>query len=132
MKVLFDHNLSPRLARCLQALMGEDYQILALRDKFPMDITDVDLIQTLSKEGKWVFVSGDRRITRNKSEKSVFKTSKLIGMFLSSGLYKAPVLKQAERIIALWGTIETVSSSVSGGAMFELPMKSLKLGPIRE
>ncbi|KSV87127.1 hypothetical protein N181_19565 [Sinorhizobium fredii USDA 205] len=34
MKVLFDHNLSPRLARGLQALMGDEHEIVALRDKF--------------------------------------------------------------------------------------------------
>jgi predicted nuclease of predicted toxin-antitoxin system len=131
-KAIFDHNLSPRLARSLQALMGDRYEIVALRDKYPVDIKDIDLINRLSLEGTWVFVSGDRRITRNKAEKAVFRSSKLIGMFLSSGLYKAPVRKQAERLIGLWETIETVSKSVSGGAMFEIPMKSQKLGTIRD
>jgi hypothetical protein len=130
-KVLFDHNLSPRIARAFQALMGDGYEIVALKDKFRSDIKDVDLIAELSREGAWVFVSGDRRITRNRAEKNAFQSSKIIGMFLSSGLYKAPVLKQAERLIALWPTIETISKNVSGGAMFELPMKSTKLSPLK-
>lgn len=50
---------------------------------------------------------------------------------MSSGLYKAPVLKQAERLIALWPVIQTVAGNVSGGAMFELPMKSSKLSPLK-
>ena len=131
MKVLFDNNLSPRLARALQALMGEGYEIVALKEKFRADIKDVDLIAELSRQGGWIFISGDRRITRNRAEKMAFQSSKIIGMFLSSGLYKSPVMKQAERLIALWPTIETVSRNVSGGAMFELPMKSTKLAPLK-
>ncbi|WP_075292161.1 DUF5615 family PIN-like protein [Pararhizobium arenae] len=131
MKVLFDHNLSPRLARSLQALFPDEHEIVALKDKFPPTIKDVDLIAELSKQGGWVLISGDRRITRSKAEKRAFHNSKVIGMFLSAGLYKAPVLKQAERLIALWPVIETVAGSVSGGAMFELPMKSTKLGPLK-
>lgn len=111
--------------------MGDGYEIVALKDKFPPDIKDVDLIAELSREGAWVFISGDRRITRNRAEKNAFQSSKIIGMFRSSGLYKAPVMKQAERLIALWPTIETISKNVSGGAMFELPMKSTKLSPLK-
>jgi hypothetical protein len=131
-KAIFDHNLSPRLARALQALVGDGHTIIALKDKFPPDIKDVDLIGQLSADGTWVFISGDRRITRNKAERTVFRASKLIGMFLSKGLYKSPVLRQAERLISLWTTIETVASKVSGGSMFELPMKSQKLNPIKD
>lgn len=131
MKVLFDHNLSPRIARALQALMGDGYEIVALKDKFPANIKDVDLIAALSGEGGWVLISGDRRITRNRAEKTAFQSSKIIGMFLSPGLYKSPVMKQAERLIALWPTIETVSKNVSGGSMFELPVKSNKLSSLK-
>ncbi|TCA28416.1 hypothetical protein E0H70_21095 [Rhizobium leguminosarum bv. viciae] len=131
MKVIFDHNLSPRLARSLQALMGDDHEIVALRDRFPPNIKDVDLIAELSKQGDWIFISGDRRITRNRAEKIAFQGSKLVGMFLSSGLHKSTVLKQAERLISLWPVIETVAANVSGGAMFELPMKSSKLSPLK-
>lgn len=111
--------------------MGSDYEIVALKDKFPANIKDVDLIAELSREGGWIFISGDRRITRNRAEKVAFQSSKIIGMFLSSGLCKAPVLKQAERLIALWPTIELVSRNVSGGSMFELPIKSTKLSPLK-
>lgn len=111
--------------------MGDEHKIVALRDKFKPTIKDVDLIAELSKQGTWIFISGDRRITRNRAEKNAFQSSKLVGMFLSSGLYKSTVLKQAERLIALWPAIETVSENVSGGAMFELPMKSGKLSPFK-
>ena len=72
-------------------------------------------------------LSGDRRITRNRAEYHVFRSSNLIGLFLSEGLYKAPVAKQMERLLALWPTIESVCSTVQGGAMFELPVRSTRL-----
>ncbi|MBA8901244.1 hypothetical protein [Phyllobacterium sp. P30BS-XVII] len=131
MKVLFDHNLPPRLARGLQILLGEQYKIVALRDRFEPNIKDIDLIKALGAQGGWVLISADRRITRNKAEKSAFQSSRIIGMFLSQGLYKAPMLKQAERLIALWPVIETTASTMKGGSMFELPMKSYKLSPLR-
>lgn len=131
MKALFDHNLPPRLARCLQALMGDGHEIVALRDKFPPNITDIDLITQLSRESGWVFISGDRRITRNKAEKNVFRSSNVIGMFLSAGLYKANIYIKAQRLIALWPAIEKVAATVNGGAMFELPIKTTKLSQIR-
>ena len=43
MKLLVDHNLSPRIARCLQALF-EEHEIVALRDKFPPNTDDADWI----------------------------------------------------------------------------------------
>jgi hypothetical protein len=130
-KVLFDNNLSPRLARCLQALMGDEHEIVALRDRFPMNTKDIDLIAELSRQGGWIMISGDRRITRNKAERQAFQNSRIIGMFLSPGLYKAPILKQAERLIALWPSIEKVAAGVTGGSMFELPMTSLKISSLK-
>lgn len=111
--------------------MGDEHEIVALKDKFPPTIKDVELIAELAKQGGWILISGDRRITRNKAEKRAFQNSRIVGMFLSAGLYKAPVLKQAERLIALWPAIETVASNVSGGSMFELPMKSSKLAVLK-
>ena len=63
-----------------------------------------------------------RRITRNRAEYQAFRQSRLIGFFLSKGLYKAKVAKQMERLFALWENVTTLANSVEGGAMFELPM----------
>jgi hypothetical protein len=49
LKLLLDHNLSPRLAKALDALFVE-HQILALRDKFSADVTDIEWIAGLDRE----------------------------------------------------------------------------------
>lgn len=124
MRVLVDENLSPALARALQALFQGQHEIIHLRAKFGKGVKDVDWITTLSSEGRWVVLSGDRRITRNELEYQAFRNSRLVGFFLSKGLYKAKVTKQMERILFLWETIEKQATIVAGGAMFQLPMRS--------
>ena len=131
MKVFFDHNISPAMARALRELFRKDHEITFLAEKFSRDIRDIDWITTLSREGQWVVISGDRRITRNRAEYQVFRNSNLIGLFLSQGLYKASVAKQTERLLALWPNIVSVCSTVQGGAVFELPLRSTRLRQLK-
>jgi PIN like domain len=128
--VLFDHNISFRIARALNELFDQ-HTIIALSEKFAKNTPDTIWIPELSKDGHWVVISGDRRITRNQAEYNAFRNSRLIGFFLSKGLGKAPVTKQAERLLALWPTIETLATTVGHGAMFELPMKSSRVDQLR-
>jgi PIN like domain len=122
-KVLFDHNLSPKMARAFSELFKGEHEIVSLREKFSTRATDLQWIGALSLEDRWVVISGDRRITRNRAEYNAFRASRLIGFFLSKGLYKSPVTKQTERILAQWESIERQFQSVQGGALFELQMK---------
>jgi len=130
-RFFFDHNMSPAMARAFAQLFLRQHEVTFLAERFRRDVTDVEWISELSREGQWVVLSGDRRITRNHAEYQTFRNSNLIGLFLSHGLYKAPVTKQMERILALWPTIETVCRTVQGGAMFEIPIKSTKLRQLK-
>lgn len=130
MKVLVDENLPPALARSLNALFAGKHEIIHVRERYGPGVKDIQWITELSAEGRWIVISGDRRITRNKTEYNAFRNSHLVGFFLSKGLYKSPLIKQMERILALWQTIETQSALVQGGAMFELPMTSTRIKQI--
>ncbi|MBY5698481.1 DUF5615 family PIN-like protein [Rhizobium leguminosarum] len=127
MKVLVDENLPPALARSLNALFAGKHEVIHIRDRFGPGVKDVEWIGQLSSEGRWIVISGDRRITRNKAEYNAFRNSNLVGFFLSKGLYKSPIVKQMERILALWQTVEMQAAIVQGGAMFELPMTSTRI-----
>ena len=100
MKIVVDENLPPALARALQAIflqaifVAEHDEIIYLRDRFGPRVTDLEWIETLSRESRWVIISGDRRITRNKAEYNAFRASTLIGFFLSAGLNKAKLTKK--------------------------------------
>jgi hypothetical protein len=130
-RVLVDEHLSPALARALRELFADQHDVVHLREKFGQGVKDEQWIKALSNEGRWIVISADRRITRSKLEAQAFRTSTLIGFFLSRGLYKSPIVKQTERILALWDTIEKQAGLVQGGAMFELPVKSTKLRQLR-
>jgi hypothetical protein len=131
-KVLLDHNLSPRLARALNELFGADHQVVSLRDKFPPDTPDVKWITTLSDEGGWAVISGDRAISRTKAEYQAFRSSKIVGFFLSRSLQKANVQQQMARLLVLWESMETLMKGARGGSMFELLMKSTKIKRLKE
>jgi hypothetical protein len=131
-KVLLDHNLSPRLARALNALFGGDHEVVSLRDKFPPDTPDVKWITELSAEGGWMVISGDRAISRTRAEYEAFRSSKLTGFFLSRGLQKASVQQQMARLLVLWEAMEELANSGKGGWMYELPVKSTKIKKLKD
>jgi hypothetical protein len=118
-------------SKSLAALFLGRHRVVHVRELFGPGTTDLHWIQRLDQEGSWIVISGDRRITRNKAEYHAFSSSRLIGFFLSKGLQKAPVIKQMERLCALWPTIETAAGVVAGGAMFELPMTSTRLRQLK-
>lgn len=124
MKVFFDHNLSHALPEALQAVFSNEHEIVALEKKFPRTITDIDWITALNQEGHWIVISGDLRITRNRAERLVFQSSKLTGFFMAPALKKARVLKQLERLCALWDNIITLAGAAAPGALYELPIKT--------
>lgn len=124
---MIDENLPPAMAKALAALFVGQHQVDHILLRFGAGVKDLEWISTLSKEGRWIIISGDRRITRVHAEYQAFRSSRLVGFFLSKGLYKAKLTKQVERILALWDVIERQSGMIEGGAMFELPMKSTKL-----
>ena len=129
MKVFFDHNMSPAMARALRELFKQEHEIATLAEKFRPDTPDVESIEELNREGRWVVfpaIAGSPEIVLN-----ITHSSNLIGFFLASGLHKAPVIKQMERILALWPAILTVPSTVQGGAMYELPMKGTRLRQLK-
>lgn len=132
MRVALDENLSPKLARALAALFEGEHEVIHIRLRFGAGLRDVQWISELSGQGRWSIVSADRRITKVKAERQAFLSSNLVGFFMSAGLSKAPVIRQMERLLALWPVIEQQEKLVEGGAMFELPgttnrLKQLKL-----
>ena len=127
MKILVDHNLSPKLARSLNAIFEGKHEIIALKEKFPITVTDVEWMTALNKEGNWVVLSGDRKITRNAAEKAVFRSSKMIGFFMAQSLFRDKPHIQLARILLIWQKIENIVSSVSDGGTYELTQTKIKM-----
>ena len=131
MKVFFDHNMSPALARAVRELFRDRHEITMLGERFRRSVPDVEWITELSREGRWLVLSEDRRITRNHAEYTAFRASRLVGIFMAKAVHKAPVVKKMERILAVWASLEALSETVEGGAMFELPIKGVRLRQLK-
>jgi predicted nuclease of predicted toxin-antitoxin system len=127
-KVIIDENLPPALAKALDALFAGEHEVVHLRAKFGPSVSDVEWISQLSAEGRWVVISGDARITRNRAERAAFRNSRLIGFFLAAALNKSKTTKQMQRLLERWDDIEATVGLIAGGAMYELPIK----GKIRQ
>ena len=61
MKLPIDNNLPPRLARSLNILFV-DHEVVALREKFQTDATDIDWVTALDREGGWAVLTRDLHI----------------------------------------------------------------------
>ena len=125
MKVVLDENLSPALARALNALFAGEHDVRHLRDMFGPSVKDEEWIAKLSGEGRWVVISGDSRIAKRKSEQLAFRRSRPVGFFFAPALNAAKVTKQMQRLLAMWDAIDGISGRIAGGAMYELPMSGL-------
>lgn len=122
MKLLLDHNLSPRLAVALDALFVE-HQIVALRDKFSADSTDVDWITALDREGGWAVLTRDIRIRQRPHERVALDRSRIVYFFLGGAWRKFTVEETAVRLIRLIPKMAAQTDLADRGR-FELPINA--------
>lgn len=123
MKALFDNNLAPRIARGIHEIV-EMYgdEAVPLRDKFPENISDVDLISLLDAEGGWALISEDRRITRNRAEREALRQASIVGFFLMPAWRKSDSLQKAAGLLQAWPKMKTQFELVEPGSAFLLPI----------
>ena len=125
MKLLFDNNLSPRVARAINELLkGEGGQAAALRDKFDAATPDIEWITALAEEGGWSVVSGDQRITKNRAERAAWMKTSLVGFFLEPALLALDPISQTSRLLLWVPVLERQLSVIKGPALFALPLRS--------
>lgn len=121
-KVLFDHNMPPLIARALHEIISVDgHEAHALRDFFPIDITDIDLYQKLGKSGEWVVISKDVAQARRAPERAAILKSGVVAIFLAPSVEKLPVHQQAATILWQWDAIARQRMTQENG-LFLLPI----------
>jgi hypothetical protein len=132
LRLLVDHNLSPRIAHCLRALFVGEHEIVALRDRFPNDPTDLEWITALSEEGGWAVVTKDLRISTRPHERAALDRSRIVYFFLSGSWRKYSVEETAARLIRLTPKMAAQTELAERGR-FELPINpGSKLRPQRD
>jgi hypothetical protein len=131
LKLLLDNNLSPRIARALQALF-EEHEILALRDRFSEGAADVSWITKLDVETGWAVLTRDLRIRTRPEERAVLDRTKIVFFFLGGAWRKFTVEETAARLIRLIPKVATQTDRADRGR-FELPINAgSKFRPYRD
>jgi hypothetical protein len=125
-KILTDHNISPKVARVLNALIedGHGSYVVPLRERFLPTTPDVEWIVQLGREGGWSVISADLHIHKNKAERAAWMQTDLVGYFLEPGLASLRPAEQAARLLLRLDALEMQSRLVSGPAMFSIPLRN--------
>lgn len=131
MKLLLDNNLPPALAHALSALCEPENEVVALRDKSPENVEDVDYFGALKSEGNWAVVSGDRKITRVPHERAAWRESGLTVFFLERGWSKLRYWDICWRLVRWWPTILVHAQTTEAGISYLVPITSTKLRVLR-
>ncbi|MCC5991022.1 MAG: hypothetical protein JJT99_00720 [Rhodobacteraceae bacterium] len=121
-KVLFDHNMPPVIARAVHTIVSIDgHSAYALRDRFPVDIKDVDLYRQLGQGGDWIVISKDVTQAKRPPERAAILTSGVVAIFLSPSVEKLAISQQAATILWQWGAIVRQRATQANG-LFVLPI----------
>ncbi len=130
MRVFFDNCTSPVLAGALNALLEPDggsarHITLMNDDRFGGRTKDVDWIDglALDRPADWIVITADDTTRKNRAERLAWKRSGLKGFVLARAFQKTPVNQCAAVILWRWPEMEELARAVTGGTLFELPIK---------
>lgn len=113
MTYFFDNNISFRFAEMLRALLVD---IVALREKFPEDIKDPELLKKL-KGTDYVFISSEKRMKHKPVEAVLLKDAGITSLFLGPFWSRLGFWKQAEWLVRRWELIDAFARSANKGTI---------------
>lgn len=131
MKFFVDCCISPKLAKALHTIAdSQGCKIYHLTDRFPKDVKDVDWITSLAKEGGWIIVSGDPRITRGKAERKAWEESGLTAFFFGGGFADKNIWVQATELFSWWPHVMQACKENHNACGYMMPFKGKNLQQI--
>jgi PIN like domain len=105
---------------------------VALRDKFPENIADIDWILELDRDGGWGVLTKDLRIRQRPHERATLDRSRVVYFFLAGAWTKFTVEETAARLIRLIPKMAAQTDLADRGR-FDLPINAgSKLRPHRD
>lgn len=124
MNFFLDNCLPPSWAPALTALAkGDGHLVEHLRDRFQPNVQDVVWIPELAKQGEYVIVSGDERITKNPHERLIWKQAKLTAFFLAKGWAHQKMWEKTWMFVRWFPELAKAARLVAPGAGFLVPVQ---------
>ena len=121
-KVLFDHNMPPAIARALNEVISLDgHAAYALRDKFPVNITDIQYFGQLGSEADWIVISKDLANARRGPERQAILKSGVLAFYLAKSVQKQSITEQSATILWQWDRLVQQRRNNANG-LFQLPI----------
>lgn len=125
MKFILDNNISPHIAHGINKFCAhEGHEVIALRDKFKENTSDLEWLSTLKKEGNWVIISHDR-FAKNNLEKEAFYRGDSLAFILKKGWSGLKYWEKAAKIVKIWPAVVNQANLVDSG-VFEIPVNGGK------
>lgn len=118
MRFFFDNNLSPRLARSLNALVEPEHQVVHLKDRFAANTADEVWMRSLASEPNWVIVSGDLCIRRNPHEIKAWQEAGHTTFFLKKGWISLQFWDQAWKFAKVFPEMLIAAERARKGSAF--------------
>ncbi len=75
-----------------------------------------------ASDDRWIVVTGDGRIAKNKPERHAFRAAGLFGFVLAPAYQRTPVHQIASLLLWRWPEMEKLTALVGGPALYELPI----------
>lgn len=133
MKFFLDNNISHRLAAALLSLEyrveRENWTIKHLRDLFEPQTEDIAWLEALGREGEWIVISGDIRISRNPTERAAWRESGLTAFFFASQYPEKNIWTQVTHFLHWWPEITREAREhreAPEGSGYVIPMQGKK------
>jgi len=126
--VFFDNNLPPVYAQTLHGfLMHQGHAAVHIADFEDLPngrkSTDLEWIDALrASPDTWIFVTGDRRLVRNRAERRAQQSAGLHGFILAAAFQKLPFNKAAAMIVWKWPDIARVVELLRPPSIHEIPV----------
>ncbi len=122
MRLFFDNNLSPKLARSLDVLVQPEHRVVHLKERFAAHTADEVWMRALAAEPDWVIVSGDLQIRKNPHEIKAWQEAGHTTFFLKKGWIDLPFWDQAWKFAKVFpDLIATAERARKGRAFFITP-----------
>jgi len=128
-RLFFDNNLSPRIARGLHALTQPDHQVVHLKERFAANTPDVVWMRALAGEEGWIIVSGDLQIRKNPHEIRAWQEAGHTTFFLKKSWMDLTFWEQAWKFAKVFpDLLETAKRAKSGSVFYLTPNGKIEPG----